>query len=89
LSGYSKSAKTLEQYLGEDHNLAVLADVLNGNNRNRKAFKIIAGLAAKTQGKLRKRAKLLASRLYAEPGKVWSARLNTSWQAWQNGRAAS
>jgi len=89
MSGYSQSAKTLEQYLGEDHNLAVLTDVLNGNGRNQNAFKIIGVSVAKEQRKLRKKAKLLAGRLYAEPLKVWSTRLNTSWQAWQaeNGSA--
>jgi CHAD domain-containing protein len=89
LSGYSKSAKTLEQYLGEDHNLAVLTDVLNGNGRNPNTFKVIAGSVANEQRKLRKKAKLLAGRLYAEPRKVWSARLNSSWQAWQSSRTAS
>jgi adenylate cyclase len=82
LSGYSKSAKDLEQYLGEDHNLAVLIDVLNGNGRKHDSFKIIPGLIEKKQGKLRDRAKLLAGRLYAEPLKAWGARLNTSWQVW-------
>jgi CHAD domain-containing protein len=88
LSGYSESAKTLEQYLGEDHNLAVLAEFLSGSGRNRNGFKIIADLVEKTQRKLRKKAGLLASRLYAEPRKAWNARLNSSWRAWHAGRAA-
>jgi CYTH domain-containing protein/CHAD domain-containing protein len=88
LSGYSESAKTLEQYLGEDHNLAVLAEFLSGTGRNRNGFKIIADLVEKTQRKLRKKAGLLASRLYAEPRKAWNARLNSSWRAWHAGRAA-
>jgi CHAD domain-containing protein len=83
LSGYSKSAKNLEQYLGDDHNLTVLTDVLNGKSRQYGAFKIIPGLIAKKQGKVRDKARLLAGRLYAEPPKVWGARLNTSWLAWQ------
>jgi CYTH domain-containing protein/CHAD domain-containing protein len=83
LSGYAKSAKTMEQYLGEDHNLAVLMDVLNGGRRSQNAFKTIASLVEKKQGKLRKKARLFAGRLYAEPLKAWSTRLNTSWHAWQ------
>jgi CYTH domain-containing protein/CHAD domain-containing protein len=83
LSGYGKSAKSLEQYLGEDHNLAVLTDVLNGNGRRQNAFKVITSSVEKEQGKRRQKARLLAGRLYAESPKVWRARLNASWQAWQ------
>jgi adenylate cyclase len=84
LSGYSKSAKELEQYLGDDHNLAVLADVLNRENGRDGPFKLIAGFAEKKQAKLRHKAKLVADRLYAEPPKVWRKRLNLNWQSWQS-----
>jgi adenylate cyclase len=83
LSGYAKSAKSLEQYLGEDHNLVVLKDVLKKTGTNGSAFTIIASAVEKQQSKLRTKANGLAGRLYAEPLKVWGARLKTSWQAWQ------
>lgn len=83
LSGYSESAKELEQYLGEDHNLAVLTSVLNGNGGKADPFNTILKLAEKRQSKLRNKAKFLADRFYTEPLKSWATRLNTSWEAWQ------
>jgi CHAD domain-containing protein len=82
-SGYVKSAKKLEQLLGEDHNLAVLTDVLNPSPGKQKTFKLIASSVEKKQSKLRAKAKLLAGRLYAESPKVWDTRLQTSWRVWQ------
>jgi hypothetical protein len=82
-SGYVKSAKKLEQLLGEDHNLAVLTDVLNQSPGKQKAFKLIASSVEKKQSKLRAKAKLLAGCLYAESPKVWDTRLYASWRAWQ------
>jgi CYTH domain-containing protein/CHAD domain-containing protein len=80
LEGYANSAKELEQSLGEDHNLAVLAGVLPQNHFQ-------AGIA-EAQAKLRDQAKQLSSRLYAEPPKAWTRRLESSWKAWlaENGK---
>ena len=83
LSGYSDSAKDLEQYLGEDHNLAVLSDVLR-KDHSHEDFSALSARIEKKQRRLRDRAKLAAGRLYSDSPKAWRARLNACWQAWQD-----
>ena len=60
LKGYANSAKALEQFLGEDHNLAVLADILEPANRGDRGFRT---RIAKKQTELREKARQLGSRL--------------------------
>ncbi len=74
---YSESAKDLEQYLGEDHNLAVLSGVLKSSSP------VLQKLIGKQQSKLREKARPLSARLYSEKPKTWTARLETSWGAWR------
>ena len=82
LKGYADSAEKLEAYLGDDHNLAVLDEVLHNGARSRKKFRAIQKLTHKRQAKIRDKAEQLGKRVYSEPAKVWTRRLETSWKAW-------
>lgn len=82
LEGYADAAEKLEQHLGDDHNLAVLDEVLgDGGNGDRKS-PAIHKLARKRQAKIRDKAEQLGKRIYSEPAKVWALRLESSWKAW-------
>lgn len=76
LQEYSKSAKELEQLLGDDHNLAVLVDLLgeaehsSGDNL-RSLHEKISG----RQSALRGKAKKLGKQIYGEKRKIWKRRL--------------
>jgi CHAD domain-containing protein len=74
LQGYSDTAKKLEQHLGEDHNLAVLIEVVPK----------LKDAATKKQASLRQKSEIIAGRLYAEPVKVWAARLRVAWGGFDN-----
>jgi CHAD domain-containing protein len=76
LQGYSKSAKDLEQLLGDDHNLAVLVQLLgeardSGGGDLQFLLKTISG----RQSALRGQARKLGKQLYGEKRKIWKQRL--------------
>ncbi len=79
LQEYSKSAKELEQLLGDDHNLAVLVDLLreaqtSGGEELRSLHEQISGRQSALRGKARK----LGKQLYGEKRKVWKHRLSAT-----------
>jgi CHAD domain-containing protein len=76
LQEYSRSAKELEQLLGDDHNLAVLVDLL-GQSQKSGAEKLHS-LHTKISGRqsaLRGKARKIGTKLYGEKRKVWKRRL--------------
>jgi CHAD domain-containing protein len=81
--GYADSAKDLEQVLGGYHNLAVLADVLREENGRNGGSSALLSAIEKAQMELRDKAKKLGHRLYSEPIKAWTRRLESSWRAWE------
>ena len=83
LEGYSDSAKELEQLLGEDHNLAVLAEILEGQAPVSGKRPELQREIRKKQDKLRAKARQLGARLYSEPAKAWTRRLESSWEVWR------
>jgi CHAD domain-containing protein len=72
LKQYSKSAKKLEQLLGDDHNLAVLTDLLGDE------FRSIRPEIARQQKELRDQAAEIGSDLYGKKRKTWKHRLAPS-----------
>lgn len=76
LDGFSASARELEQRLGEDHNLSVLAGMLaaDGTAHERKAGALRATIR-KEQQRLRNQSKNIGDLLYAEKPKQWAARM--------------
>lgn len=76
LQGYSRSAKELEQLLGDDHNLAVLAQLLGGSHTS--GGEDLRALQEKISGRqsaLRGKARKLGKQLYGEKRKIWKRRL--------------
>ena len=79
LKQYSKSAKELEQILGDDHNLAVLKDVLREQQAsNNRELQSLDKEIADRQDALRDQARKIGKRLYGEKQKVWKHRLAAS-----------
>jgi adenylate cyclase len=79
---YVSSAKDLEQTLGDDHNLAVLTDVVKEHRPHGEEEQALLEHIAKKQAQLREKANCLADRIYSEPVKAWTSRLQASWKAW-------
>lgn len=82
LEAYAGSAKKLEEYLGDDHNLAVLREILDKAHVMNGEREILEGSIESKQAKLREKARQLSRRLYSEPPDAWSRRLRSSWRAW-------
>ncbi len=80
--GYVSSAKELEQTLGDDHNLAVLTDVVNEHKTPDEEEQALQKRIGKKQAQLREKANCLGERIYSEPIKAWTSRLQASWKAW-------
>jgi CHAD domain-containing protein len=78
LQQYAKSAKDLEQLLGDDHNLAVLEAVLKETHILRGQLDPIQTEVGHRQNTLRDKAKKIGSDLYGEKRKVWKHRLSAS-----------
>jgi CYTH domain-containing protein len=79
---YVSSAKELEQMLGDDHNLAVLTDVVNDDKSHGGNKQALHKKIRKKQALLREKARSLGSRIYSESAKTWTRRLEASWNAW-------
>jgi len=79
--GFVAYAKQLEEYLGDDHNLAVLSDILDEERSGDRTM--LRKPTRHRQSELRKRAEHSSKRLYSESTNAWSRRLHVSWKAWQ------
>jgi CHAD domain-containing protein len=76
LKQYSKSAKKLEQLLGDDHNLAILAGVLSEAPLSDGEPHSLPKKIGTRQRALRKKARKIGRHLYGEKRKVWKRRLS-------------
>jgi CHAD domain-containing protein len=74
LEQYSSRAKDLEQILGDDHNLAVLTDILGGIQDPGGELHLIREKISGRQSALREKATKIGDRLYRRK-KVWKDRL--------------
>lgn len=81
--GYLNSATDLEQRLGDDHNLAVLHDVLldSRNQFGPRRVKTLLRILGDRQKRLRTEANSLAERLYGEKPRWWQQRVERCWDA--------
>ncbi len=76
LQDYSKSAKELEQLLGDDHNLAVLSALLGeAQASDGHEFPSLQKQISGRQSALREQAKDIGEKLYGEKRKVWKRRI--------------
>ena len=75
----------LSDYLGDDHNLAVLRETLMetpdefGSKRDLQA---LLGLLDRYSAELRVKAETLGKRVYSEKPKPFAARFRGYWEAW-------
>lgn len=86
MKAWAKQASTLADYLGDDHDLAVLRQFilsqpkrLQGNEQ----LEVLITLIDHRQAELQTAARFLGERLYAEKPKHLTRRLETYWDAWQ------
>jgi CHAD domain-containing protein len=80
-------ADLLADYLGDDHDLAVLRETLIDRPDRfggEGAIQAVTGLIGRRQVELRTKAKTLGERLFAEKPKRFARRLGTYWQAWRS-----
>jgi CHAD domain-containing protein len=74
LKQYSKSAKKLEQLLGDDHNLAVLTGLLTESQDPDGEPHFLRKQICERQSALRKKARKIGRHLYGEKRNVWMDR---------------
>jgi hypothetical protein len=92
LGELADQAHKLSDYLGDDHDLAVLREKVL---QHRSTFKDEADLTAflalldRCQERLRAKAFLVGSRIYAEKPATFAARLGRYWQRWRAEKAAA
>ena len=82
-------ARRLADALGEDHDLALLADKLRSSATRKRGEPVLELLDAieRRQRRLRRRAIKMGSVLYAEAPAVMEKRLRRYWQQWRTERA--
>lgn len=76
----------LSDYLGDDHDLAVLRQTIQddpGSAPHREAADALAGLADARRLELQRAARLLGDRIYADRPKAFMRRLQAYWDAWK------
>lgn len=83
------SARRLADTLGEDHDLALLADKLRSSATGKRGEPVLDLLDAieRRQRRLRRRAIKMGSALYAEAPAVMEKRLRRYWQQWRTEHA--
>ena len=85
LGDLADAVHDLANLLGEDHDLAVLHDALNGDETLRvdgAALHALLGLAAERRQELQSQAWPLGQRLYAESPDDFTERIAAYWDAW-------
>jgi CHAD domain-containing protein len=86
MKGYEKSLNQLETWLGDDHNLVVLHDLLTKQPKNfgpPTEISLCLDLIAKSQKKLRKSALSLGELVYEEKPSELRRRMRVLWRAWR------
>jgi CHAD domain-containing protein len=84
---YEKSLKDLETWLGNDHNLVVLQDVIALEPAffgKEKDIQLTFDLIARYQKELRDEAIPLAERIYQEKPREFTRRMKHLWDTWQS-----
>lgn len=85
INGFITAASELSERLGDDHDLAILAEHLksspmeHGGESNVNA---VLGFVSRHRQKLQRQALRLGQRLYAEKPRAMTSRLETCWQVW-------
>jgi excisionase family DNA binding protein len=86
LSNLANELHTLSEYLGDDHDLAVLRWTIleePSGFSNKQELMMLVGVIDKKRLTLEALARPLGERLYFDPPRTFTRRLETYWQAWQ------
>ncbi len=88
---WESEAHQLSKHLGDDHDIAELHDFLVNHQHDEALhdshLKLLLPLMQHRQGQLRKQARTLGQRLYAEPPAAFTERIAAYWQIWySNGK---
>lgn len=81
----------LDEYLGDDHDLAMLAlelKELRADHNGQREFEALNGLIQIRQGELRTAALSLGVRFYGERSSVFCNRIAGYWEIWRKGKRA-
>jgi len=81
---FRDEVKDLSDYLGDDHDLAVLRDTLLSDlssSPNKRNIQALLGLTDRRSAELREKARLLGSRIYAEKPAAFTRRMKQYWKA--------
>ncbi|HEX4275528.1 MAG TPA: CHAD domain-containing protein [Bryobacteraceae bacterium] len=87
MSGYEKSLKELETWLGDDHNLAVLRDRIVAEPAffgNKRSIDLVLELIEGQQKELRGKSLSLAERIYEEKPREFDRRIGHLWETWRH-----
>ena len=83
---WASQTHKLAEYLGDDHDLAVLHQFINNRQEmltNQAELEVINSLINRRRKQLQSDAKSLGQRIYVESPKVFSNRIQAYWQIWQ------
>ncbi|MGV2830060.1 CHAD domain-containing protein [Myxosarcina sp. GI1(2024)] len=86
LKQWIKQSHQLADYLGDDHDLAVLAQFIGDREEklaNNTEIAVLTSLINRRREQLQLSAKWLGQRIYVEKPKTFVARLGDYWQIWQ------
>ncbi len=78
-------SENLANYLGDDHDLAVLHQWLQEQSEVEATVEALAALIQRRRTQLQQSARSLGERVYAERPRAFVERIETYWQAWQAG----
>jgi CHAD domain-containing protein len=87
LDELADQAHTLADYLGDDHDLAVLRQKLHGEPErfpDQAAVDALGVLIARRRAELQEQARDLGGRLYEEKPRAFADRLEACWRAWRS-----
>jgi CHAD domain-containing protein len=88
LKGRRKEVKALGTLLGDEHDLAVLQDVLAAEGGNLDGAGALSDLAGRRRAELREEMRLLGARVFAERPKALARRYRCYWRAWRSAEGA-
>lgn len=86
LGGHARALDRLGEALGDEHDLAVLLDLVRedpGLCPHPRERALLVALAQHRRSALQRDALLLGARLYAEPPRLFVRRLHAYWDAWE------
>ncbi|MGB3652892.1 MAG: CHAD domain-containing protein [Rivularia sp. (in: cyanobacteria)] len=83
---WASQTHKLAEYLGDDHDLAVLHQFVNNRQEmltNKAELEVVNSLINRRRKQLQSAAKSLGQRIYVESPEVFSDRIQGYWQIWQ------